>query len=131
MMSYQTHGARALFLAADGQVYPDVLICSGVLPEQLGGVPCVFAENGRLPTPISLNKDSPSYHASKGQPGDLCPSCAREKWGSLGQWQGDGVEVYSGELRPLHLFKCRQNLWLVIPGLYEATPDRILQVDVN
>jgi hypothetical protein len=36
-MTYQTNGARALFLAADGEIYPDVLICSGVLPAQLHG----------------------------------------------------------------------------------------------
>ena len=130
-MSYQTHGARALFLAADGQIYPDVLICSGVLPEQLGGKPCVFAQNGRLPTPIPLNKDSPDYDISKGQPGDLCPPCIRENWGSLGQWQGCEAQMYPGVLRPLRLFKCRQNLWLVIPGLYEATPDRILRIEAN
>ena len=130
-MSYQIRGARALFLAADGQIYPDVLICSGVLPEQLDGVPCVFAENGRLPTPIPLNKDSPNYHISKGQPGDLCPPCARESWGSLAQWQGGDEGVYTAEIRPLRLFKCRQNMWLVIPGLYEATPERILQIDAN
>ncbi len=130
-MSYQTRGARALFLAVDEQIYPDVLVCSGVLPEQLNGEPCLYAENGRLPTPIPLNKDSPDYQPSQGQPGDLCPPCARETWGSLGEWQGEHDQVYLDELRPLRLFKCRQNMWLVIPGLYEATPDRILRIEVN
>ncbi|MCB8943937.1 MAG: hypothetical protein H6658_09295 [Ardenticatenaceae bacterium] len=130
-MSYQTRGARALFLAADGQIYPDVLICSGVLPEQLGGRPCFLAENGRLPTPIPLNQNSPDYHARKGQPGDLCPPCARESWGSLEQWQGGEAGLFGEGLRPLRLFKCQQNMWLVVPGLFEAAPDQILHIDTN
>lgn len=130
-MSYQTKGARALFLATDGQIYPDILICSGVLPEQLNGEPCLYAENARLPPPIPLNKDSPHYSPNKGAPGDLCPPCALENWASLGQWQGENESVYPKELAPLRLFKCRQNLWLVIPGLYEATANQILQIEVN
>jgi hypothetical protein len=130
-MSYQTRGAKALFLAADGQIYPDVLICSGVLPEQLHGEPCPYAENGRLPTPLPLNKDSPDYSRDKGEPGDLCPPCVRENWCSLGQWQGENGFAYPPELSPLRLFKCRQNLWLVMPGLYEATPNQILQIEAN
>jgi hypothetical protein len=130
-MSYQIRGAKALFLAADGQIYPDVLICSGVLLEQLNGSPCPYAENGRLPTPIPLNKDSPGYSPDKGESGDLCPPCAREKRCSLGQWQEGSEQIYPKELLPLRLFKCRQNLWLVIPGLYEVTPNQILQIDTN
>jgi hypothetical protein len=130
-MSYQSRGARALFLAADGQVYPDVLICSGVLPEQLHGKPCPFAENGRVPTPRPLNPDAPGYVPEQGHPGDLCPPCACENWGSLSQWQGENELAYPQALGPLRLFKCRQNLWLVVPGLYEATPSQFLHIDVN
>ena len=130
-MTYQTKGAKALFLASDGQIYPDVLICSGVLPEQLHGEPCPYAENGHLPTPMPLNKDSPGYRSEQGQPGDLCPPCARGNWAGLGQRQGEHGRTYPQELLPLRLFKCRQNLWLVIPGLYEAMPDQILRIEAN
>ncbi len=130
-MSYQTRGAKALFLAAGGQIYPDVLICSGVLPEQMNGEPCPYAENGRLPTPVPLNKDSPGYSPDKGESGDLCPPCVIGYWASLGRWQEDSEQIYPQDLLPLRLFKCRQNMWLVIPGLYEAAPNQILQIDAN
>lgn len=127
-MTYQLNGARALFLAADGEIYPDVLICSGVLPAQLNGEPCPYAENGRLPTPLPLNKDSPDYSPDKGEHGDLCPPCAMHNLSSLGQWEGISGHSYPKELRSLRLFQCRQWLWLVVPGLYEAEPTRILYI---
>jgi hypothetical protein len=131
-MTYQTNGARALFLAADGEIYPDVLICSGVLPAQLHGEPCPYAQNGRMPTPLPLNKDSPDYDVNKGEHGDLCPPCALYNLSSLGSWQGASGRAnwrsYPKTLRPLRLFKCKQWLWLVVPGLYEAEPTQILHI---
>ncbi len=62
---------------------------------------------------------------TRGQPGDLCPPCAKQNLSSLGHWQGHGGQTYPEALLPLRLFKCRQWLWLVIPGLYEADPTQI------
>jgi hypothetical protein len=42
---------KALFIAPDGNIYPDYLICSGAL----GGEPCPFAQNGRIPDPRPLD----------------------------------------------------------------------------
>jgi hypothetical protein len=50
---------KALFLAPDGNVYPDTMICSGILPAELGGMPCPFAKQGRIPKPQPLNAADP------------------------------------------------------------------------
>jgi hypothetical protein len=34
------HEPRALFLGRDGVIYPDTLMCSGVVPAELDGQPC-------------------------------------------------------------------------------------------
>ena len=108
---------KALFLAPDGHIYPDTMICSGLIPAELGGRPCPFSQNGRLPDPIPLCKNSSTYTIDKGRPSDLCPPCAKQQLGSLGHWQGHRGQTFPEELLPLRLFKCRQWLWLVIPGL--------------
>jgi len=116
---------KALFISPDGNIYPDTLICSGILPAELGGKPCPFSQAGRIPDPIPLNPDDPSYTVDKGQPGDLCPPCAKQQLANLGHWQGHGKHEFSKELLPLRLFKCRQWFWFVVPGLYEAEPSRL------
>jgi hypothetical protein len=113
---------RALFLAPDGQIYPDTMICSGILPAELGGAPCPFAEQGRIPKPQPLDADDPTYSIDKGRPGDLCPPCAKQQLAHLGHWQGHGKQQFPTELLPLRLFKCRQWYWLVVPGLRDDAP---------
>jgi hypothetical protein len=115
---------RALFLSPDGNIYPDTLICSGIIPAELGGKPCLFSQSGRFPDLQPLNPDDPGYSADKGQPGDLCSPCAKQQLGSLGHWQGHGGQRFPEELLPLRLFKCRMWLWLVVPGLYDAEPTK-------
>lgn len=117
--------AKALFLAPDGTIYPDTLICSGVVPAHLNGKPCPYAENGRLPGPFPLNSNDPDYSVDKGAHGDLCPPCAKQNLSNLGHWQGHGGQEYPEALLPLRLFKCRQWLWFVVPGLTEAAPTKI------
>lgn len=121
--------AKALFLAPDGNIYPDTLICSGVLLAQLGGKPCPYAVNGRLPDPAPLDPQNPEYSIDQGQPGDLCPPCTKQNLSSLGHWQGHGGQQFPEELLPLRLFKCRQWLWLVVLGLYDADPTQITMDD--
>ena len=78
---------KALFISPDGNIYPDTLICSGILPAELGGKPCPFSQAGRIPDPVRLNADAPNYTVDKGQPGDLCPPCAKQQLANLGHWQ--------------------------------------------
>jgi hypothetical protein len=116
---------KALFISPDGSIYPDSLICSGMLPAELSGKPCPFSQAGRIPDPLPLNPDEPSYSMDKGQPGDLCPPCAKQQLAHLGHWQGHRRLQFPEEILTLRLFKCRQWFWLVVPGLYDADPTRI------
>jgi hypothetical protein len=93
----------------------------------LDGKPCPYAEQGRLPTPVPLTQDDPHYTIDKGKPGDLCPPCAKQNLAHLGHWQGHGGQDFPTALLPLRLFKCRQWLWFVVPGLTEAEPTLIHQ----
>lgn len=117
--------AKALFIAPDGNIYPDSLICSGVLPSHLKGNPCPFAYNGRMPDPVPLSEDHPTYSSDKGKLGDLCPPCAKQNLSNLGHWQGHGGQEFPEELLPLRLFKCRQWLWFIVPGLHHETPTEL------
>lgn len=114
---------KALFLAPDGNIYPDNLICSGVIPAELNGKPCPYSENGRMPDPVLLNGDDPTYSIDKGQPGDLCPPCALHQLSSLGHWQGYKGQRYPEHLLPLRLFKCKMGFWLIVPGLQDDTSE--------
>ncbi len=120
-----TNKPQAIFLSPDGQLYPDTLICSGTVTQLLAGEPCPYAQNGGTPTPVPLRADDPTYGPDRGQPGDLCPPCVKQNLSSLGHWQGHGGQTYPETLLPLRLFKCRQWLWLVVPGLHEADPTQI------
>jgi hypothetical protein len=118
---------RALFLAPDGSIFVDSLVCSGVIPAELDGRLCPYSQNGRIPVPVALDPCDPSYTLDKGKPGDLCPPCAKQTLGPVESWIPGAVGRHN-ELSPrLRLFKCRQWFWLVVPGLYEDTPHSLLQ----
>jgi hypothetical protein len=125
MNTYQDQ-PKALFLSPDGNIYPDRLICSGILSTELNGKPCPYSQAGHFPDPVPLNPDDPTYSIDKGQPGDLCPPCAKHQLAHLGHWQGHGNQTFPEELLPLRLFKCRMWLWLVVPGLYDAEPTKLV-----
>ena len=114
-MEKRTHRPKALFLSADGTLYPDTLICSG-------SKPCPYARDGGMPDPTPLDPNGPAYSVDKGQPGDLCPPCAKQQLSSLAHWQGHGGQHFAAALLPLRLFKCRRWFWLVVPGLEDAAP---------
>ena len=116
---------RAIFLSPDGSLYPDTLICSGVIPPELGGQPCPFSQAGRMPDVAPLDLAATNYTVDKGQPGDLCPPCAKQQLASLQHWQGHGRQQFPEELLLLRLLKCRQWFWLVVPGLHDAKPNVI------
>jgi hypothetical protein len=116
---------RALFISPDGNIYPDEMICSGVLPAELNGKPCPFSQSGRIPAPLPLDANDASYSIDKGRPGDLCPPCAKQHLAHLGHWAGHNQQQVPIELVPLRLFKCQQWFWLVVPGLNHADPTRI------
>ncbi len=125
-MNNHSDEPKALFLSPDGNIYPDTMICSGMIPAELGGQPCPFSQNGRLPDPIALSNNNGSiYTIDKGHPGDFCPPCAKQQLGSLAHWQGHRGQTFPEELLSLRLFKCRQWLWLVIPGLRDDRPTEI------
>jgi hypothetical protein len=120
---------RALFLSPDGNVYPDTLICSGILPAELGGKICPFSDNGRFPLLELLDPNKPGYSIDKGKPGDLCPPCAKQQLGSLSHWQGHGGHEFRPDLLPLRLFKCRMWLWFVVTGIYDDSPTVLKEVE--
>ena len=111
---------KALFLGPDGVLLPDDLVCSGQLVADLDGRPCPYAVAGRIRDPEPLDAQAAEYSVDKGAHGDLCPPCAKQKLGSLAHWQGHGGQQFPEHLLPLRLFKCRQWLWLVVPGLRDA-----------
>jgi hypothetical protein len=97
---------------------------AGMLPAELSGKPCPYAQAGRMPEPVPLSHDDPAYTIDKGQLGDLCPPCAKQQLAHLGHWLRNGARIPK-ELRPLRLFKCRQWFWLVVPGLYDDEPTKL------
>ena len=111
---------KALFLSPDGKIYPDSLICSGIISAELNGKPCPYSQNGRLPDPVPIDETDPNYSSDKGKPGNLCPPCAKQQLANLGHWQGYGQQTFPEKLLSLRLFKCRMCLWLVVSGLYDA-----------
>jgi hypothetical protein len=123
-MQHETidHTPRALFIGSDGAIYPDTLMCSGIVPAELEGHACPFSEHGRMPRPQPLDANDPTYSIDQGQPGDLCPPCAKQQLANLGHWQGHNGQQFPAALLPLRLFKCRMWFWLVVPGLRHDEP---------
>lgn len=125
-MDRSNGSAKAMFIAPDGNLYPDYLVCSGKLLIEMGGQPCPFSCDGRLPDPHPLDPNSPAYSLDKGKPGDLCPPCAKQQLTNLGHWDGHRGQHFPEELKPLRLFKCSQWLWLVVVGLHQDDPSHIV-----
>jgi hypothetical protein len=84
-----------------------------------------------MPDAVPLDSTEGSYTKDKGQPGDLCPPCAKSQHASLQLWQAPGKQQFPAELLPLRLFKCRQWFWLVVPGLYDDEPTRLRSDDTS
>lgn len=116
----------ALFLAPDGNIYPDTLICSGLVPSELDGKPCPYSKSGRFPESVPLDPLDPTYSNDFGQPGDLCPPCAKQNLGNVGHWQGHGNQSFPPDLLSLRLFKCRMWFWLIIPGLHDHKATKVV-----
>jgi hypothetical protein len=116
---------KALFLSPDGNIYPDSMICSGVLPAKLNGKPCPFSQSGRIPDPLPLDSNDAGYSIDKGRPGDLCPPCVKQHLAHLGQWASHNQSQFPTELLLLRLWKRLQWFWMVVPGLNHADPMRI------
>ena len=115
---------KALMLG-NNCVIPDNLMCSSAGSSEPGGIPCLFSIDGQMPDPMPLKSKDANYSIDKGQPGDLCPPCAKQQLSHLGHWQGHHEQVFPCELLPLRLFKCRMGIWLVVPGLLDAAPTQI------
>lgn len=115
---------NALFVSPAGKLYTDHTICSSIM----NGDACPYAEAGHMPALRPLDPRDPLYTPAMGEPGDLCPPCVRQHLLSLGHWQNQLGRPFPEPLLPLRLFKCRQWLWLVVPGLLHAAP-QVLQGD--
>lgn len=114
---------EALFLASDGTVYPESLVCSGRVLLDFSGTPCEHSTNGRMPELVVLDTSLPTYTPDKGDQGDLIPLCAKQHLSSLGHWDDKGL--YPQQLHQLRLFKCRMWLWFVIPGLCDQSAGKL------
>lgn len=116
---------KAFFISPNGTLYPDYLVCSGIIPSELNGKPCPFSQAGHIPEPAPLNLEDSTYTADKGNAGDFCPPCAKQNLSSLGHWQNAAQPDFPQELLQLRLFKCRQWFWFVVPGLRDAEPQKM------
>ncbi|QLE46496.1 hypothetical protein FD723_40505 (plasmid) [Nostoc sp. C052] len=125
---------KALFVISGGEIQPENVICSGLLAylplvskEQGSSTSCSYYVNGVFPEIKPLDEKDPLYSIDKGNPGDLAPTCALCQHSSLENSQkGSRSEgKFPQELLPLRLFRCRQGLFLVVPGLYDDSPQEI------
>lgn len=108
---------RAHFLSAQGQLDPDSIICSGLVPPQLKGHPCPFSDQGRIPHPKPLVDIETCARPQLGRTGEFAPPCAIEQLGSLAAWGESRGKVFPSDLLTLRVFKCRQMFLLVVPGI--------------
>lgn len=107
---------QALFLFSEGLLIEDALICSGKLETQFSGA-CKYSENGQMPGLMTLTFDEPSQESRLGKSGDLAPQCALEHLGDLATWQKNIGERYPHRYSQLRVYKCRQMLMLIVPGI--------------
>jgi hypothetical protein len=107
---------QALFLFSNGLLVADDLICSGELETQFTG-PCKYSSSGKMPGLIRLAFDRDTRESRLGRNGDFAPQCALEQLGSLGTWQLTIGERYPHRYWDIRVFKCRQMLMLIVPGI--------------
>lgn len=107
---------QALFLFSNGLLLGDNLICSGKLETQFRGA-CKYSDDGQMPGLMRLAFDGPSQESRLGRSGDLAPQCALEHLGDLTTWQKHIRERYPDRYSNLRVFKCRQMLMLIVPGI--------------
>ncbi len=120
------HGPRAMFIWRDGHFYSDSLICSGIIPLELGGKPCPYSEGGRMPKSQPMSEENERDTPLKGKTGELCPPCMARHYGDLEGWAARGERPMPEELLPLRVFRCHQFFWLVVPGLEDGDATKIV-----
>lgn len=114
---HEKHGEpQALFLFSRGLLIADNLICSGKLETPFQGA-CKYSDNGQMPGLKRLLVDEKSQETRLGKGGDLAPHCALEHLGDLGTWQKNIGERYPHRYSHLRVYKCRQMLMLIVPGI--------------
>ena len=70
-----------------------------------------------MPGLIRLVFDGDTQASRLGRNGDFAPSCALEQLGRLGTWQLTIGERYPHRYWDLRVYKCRQMLMLIVPGI--------------
>jgi hypothetical protein len=114
---HENHGkSQALFLFSKGRLISHELICSGRITTQFEGS-CKYSQDGRMPGLKRLELNQSGQISRLGHDGDLVPRCALEQLGSLEEWQENIGETYPAQFLQLRVFKCRQMLMLIVPGL--------------
>lgn len=126
MQALDERGPRALFLSPGGQALTDDRVCSGLEATTLAGKACPHADSGRMPRPRAIDARTARRWPERGQAGDLAPPCSVVQLGSLGEWLGGRPGGYPERWMGLRLFRCRQWFLLVVPGLHDRAPDRLL-----
>ena len=114
---HEKHGEpQALFLFSKGLLITDDLVCSGKLETQFKGA-CKYSDDGHMPGLMTLTVDELSQESRLGMSGDLAPQCALEHLGSLESWQTTIGEQYPQRYAHFRVYKCRQMLMLIVPGI--------------
>jgi len=120
---------RALFLSDEGTVFPDSVVCAGLVPGRELGAPCPHSDAGRMPLPRRIEARAAHIAPGRGRPGHLAPPCAVQALGSLALFLGARAASFGPELQPLRVFKCRLMYLLVVPGLRDERPGEIQAPD--
>jgi hypothetical protein len=110
--------ARAFFLSTDGESLPDTVVCSGLEHPELDRRACLFSDGGRFPLPQDQGERVSSPSPERDSNGELALPCSIMQLGSLDDWQ-EFLGKYPREVQDLRVFKCKQMLLFVIPGLIE------------
>ncbi len=124
---HENHGkSQALFLFSRGRLISHELICSGKITTQFEGS-CKYSQDGRMPGLKKLEANQTEQISRLGHDGELVPICALEQLGSLEEWQENIGETYPAQFLQWRVFKCRQMMMLIVPGLPNDEPTVLQQ----
>jgi len=134
---------RALFLFPDEPPQPDTEVCSGRYRDWLGGGPCPYSEDGRMPRRAEAGRleggsegeaaqpasglEGEFAQPEGGLPGETLPPCVVARLGRLSDWRGERALQFPQELGGRPLLKCKQMFLLVLATGWEGGPERVVR----